>query len=58
MAMLFFLSFSLSPSTLSDKSAIGDISEALKNGIGTVLPAAYIDQSCNVTKEKRTSHLL
>lgn len=39
------LSHCLSPSTLSDKRAIGDISVALRNGMGTVLPAEYMDQS-------------
>ena len=34
------LSRCMPPRTLSDKRAMGDISVALKNGIGTVLPAA------------------
>lgn len=39
------LSRCIPPSTLSDNRAMGDISVALKNGMGTVLPAAYMDQS-------------
>ena len=45
-ATVSLLSRCIPPRTLSDKRAMGDISEALKNGIGTVLPAAYMDQSC------------
>ena len=33
------------PASFSDTRASGEMSIALRNGIGTVLPAAYIDQS-------------
>lgn len=48
------------PSTSPDNSAMGDISVALRNGMGTVLPAAYMDQSYNqqqYTLNKQASKL-
>lgn len=46
------LSCCMPPRILSDKRAIGDISDALKNGMGTVLPAAYIEKSCKTVNNR------